>query len=34
MDERFSGPDPPAHGGKGYGCLSAAQPMTAPMLKR
>ncbi len=34
MDERFSGDDPPAHGGKGYGCLSAAQPLTAPMLKR
>lgn len=29
MDERFAGPNPPAHGGKGYGCLSAAQPMTA-----
>lgn len=28
MDERFSGPNPPAHGGKGYGCLSAARPMT------
>lgn len=34
MDERFSGPNPPAHGGLGYGCLSAAQPMTAPALKR
>lgn len=34
MDERFAGADPPAHGGKGYGCLSAAQPMTAPMMKR
>ncbi len=34
MDERFSGPNPPAHGDKGYGCLAAAQPMTAPMLKR
>lgn len=30
MDERFAGPNPPAHGGKGYGCLAAAQPMTAP----
>lgn len=29
MDERFSGPNPPAHGGLGYGCLSAAQPMTS-----
>lgn len=28
MDERFSGPNPPAHGGLGYGCLSAARPMT------
>ncbi len=34
MDERFAGPDPPAHGGKGYGCLSAAQPLTAPPIKR
>ncbi len=34
MDERFSGPNPPAHGGKGYACLSAAQPFTAPMTKR
>jgi ectoine hydroxylase-related dioxygenase (phytanoyl-CoA dioxygenase family) len=34
MDERFAGPDPPAHGGKGYGCLSAAQPLTAPLLRR
>lgn len=28
MDERFSGPNPPAHGGLGYGCLSASLPMT------
>lgn len=28
MDERFSGPNPLAHGGRGYGCLSAAKPMT------
>ncbi len=28
MDERFSGPNPPAHKGLGYGCLSAALPMT------
>lgn len=34
MDERFAGADPPAHGGKGYGCLSAARPMDAPMLRR
>ena len=34
MDERFRGPDPPAHGGKGYGCLSASQPMTAPAALR
>lgn len=34
MDERFAGPNPPAHGGKGYSCLAAAQPMTAPMTKR
>lgn len=34
MDERWSGDDPPAHGGQGYGCLSAARPLTAPLLKR
>ena len=28
MDERFSGPNPPAHGGLGYACLSASLPMT------
>ncbi len=28
MDERFEGPDPRAHGGLGYGCLRAAQPLT------
>jgi len=28
MDDRFSGPNPPAHGGLGYGCLSASLPMT------
>ncbi|MEM7463096.1 MAG: phytanoyl-CoA dioxygenase family protein, partial [Pseudomonadota bacterium] len=27
MDERFSGPNPPAHGGLGYACLSAALPL-------
>lgn len=30
MDERFRGPNPPAHGGKGYGCLSSAQPLGVP----
>ena len=34
MDERFCGPNPAAHGGKGYGCLSAAQPLTAPSPRR
>ncbi len=34
MDERFSGDNPPAHAGKGYGCLSAAQPLTAAMALR
>ena len=34
MDERFCGPDPPAHDGKGYGCLSASQPLTrSPVLR-
>lgn len=28
MDERFCGPDPQAHGGLGYGCLSASLPLT------
>ena len=28
MDPRFSGPNPPAHNGLGYACLSAALPMT------
>lgn len=28
MDERFSGPNPPAHNGLGYSCLSASLPMT------
>ncbi len=28
MDERFSGPNPPAHNGLGYGCLSASRPLT------
>jgi hypothetical protein len=34
MDERFSGTNPPAHGGQGYGCLAAARPMTAVMTVR
>ena len=34
MDARFAGDDPPAHDGKGYGCLSAAQPLTAVLTKR
>lgn len=34
MDERFSGPNPPAHGGMGYGCLSAAKPMTGEQSLR
>jgi ectoine hydroxylase-related dioxygenase (phytanoyl-CoA dioxygenase family) len=34
MDERFSGPNPLAHGGRGYGCLSAAQPLTAEPIRR
>jgi ectoine hydroxylase-related dioxygenase (phytanoyl-CoA dioxygenase family) len=28
MDERFSGPNPPAHNELGYACLSASLPMT------
>ena len=28
MDERFSGSNPSAHSGLGYGCLSASRPMT------
>lgn len=28
MDDRFSGPNPPAHNGLGYGCLSASLPLT------
>jgi ectoine hydroxylase-related dioxygenase (phytanoyl-CoA dioxygenase family) len=34
MDERWRGPDPPAHGGKGYGGLSSARPLGAPALRR
>lgn len=34
MDERFSGPNPSAHGGQGYACLSAARPMTAVQVLR
>ena len=28
MDDRFCGPNPPAHRGLGYGCMSASLPMT------
>ena len=34
MDERFSGPNPPANGGLGYGCLSAAKPLTGEQSLR
>jgi len=34
MDERFSGPNPPAHGGLGYGCLSASLPLTESSAPR
>jgi ectoine hydroxylase-related dioxygenase (phytanoyl-CoA dioxygenase family) len=34
MDARFAGPNPPAHGGKGYGCLAASRPLDAPMTRR
>lgn len=34
MDERFSGPNPPAHNGLGYGCLSASRPLTETSASR
>jgi len=34
MDERWSGPDPKGHGGKGYGALGSARPLGAPQLRR
>jgi hypothetical protein len=34
MDPRFAGPNPPAHGGRGYACLSASNPLTAPPVLR
>lgn len=34
MDERWSGPDPKGHGGKGYGALGSARPLGAPQLLR
>jgi hypothetical protein len=34
MDERWSGPDPKGHGGKGYGALGSASPLGAPALRR
>ena len=34
MDDRFAGPDPAAHNGLGYGCLSAARPLTETSVLR
>lgn len=34
MDERWSGPDPKGHGGKGYGALGSARPLGAAQLRR
>jgi ectoine hydroxylase-related dioxygenase (phytanoyl-CoA dioxygenase family) len=34
MDERWRGPDPPGHGGQGYGGLGSARPLGAPQLRR
>ncbi len=34
MDERFSGPNPLAHKGLGYGCLSASRPLTETSVLR
>lgn len=34
MDERWSGPDPKGHGGRGYGALGSARPLGAPQLRR
>lgn len=34
MDERFRGPDPSAHDGLGYACLSAARPLTETTTRR
>ena len=34
MDERWAGPDPKGHGGKGYGALGSARPLGAPQLLR
>ncbi len=34
MDERFRGPNPPAHNGLGYGCLSASRPLTETSISR
>lgn len=34
MDDRWSGPDPKGHGGKGYGALGSARPLGAPQLRR
>jgi ectoine hydroxylase-related dioxygenase (phytanoyl-CoA dioxygenase family) len=34
MDDRWSGDNPPAHGGLGYGCLAASRPLTADLPRR
>ena len=34
MDPRFTGTNPSAHGGLGYGCLSAARPLVAEEVLR
>ncbi|MSP50691.1 MAG: hypothetical protein EXQ95_15370 [Alphaproteobacteria bacterium] len=34
MDERWAGPDPKGHGGKGYGALGSAKPLGAPEIRR
>jgi hypothetical protein len=34
MDERWSGPDPIGHGGKGYGALGAARPLGEALIRR
>lgn len=34
IDPRWFGANPPGHDGRGYGALSAAQPLTSPPLRR
>jgi hypothetical protein len=34
MDDRWSGPDPIGHGGKGYGALGAARPLGEALIRR